>query len=326
MEKVIVAITTYNLKEYIEKALDSVLMQKTNFPFKIIIADDASTDGTIDILLDYKKKYEDKIEVLLAEKNMGSLSNSNRLFHRIDCEYFSFLDGDDYWVDECRLQRQVDFLDSHPEYAMCAGNTQYLCDGKPDSMLLKEEETGKGYCFQDMLDNKMPFVHTSAILVRNTIFKDGLPNCYFDVVGTFEECALRGEDFRRVLHLEKGPMYIMPELVSVYRIHSKGIWQGSTSAHKAIEGAIGANFYAKYFAERYGNAFRSRARVEYNYMMSHLVINEKILDTCALESRDIALLSALMLDMQKHQDETKVEAYSKMKLFILMFIQLLYFP
>ena len=96
MLKVTVGITTYNLEKYIEKAIDSILCQKTNFEFKIVIADDGSTDGTVNILKKYAEKYPEKIEIMLSSKNLGSLANSNRIFEKIDGEYISFLDGDDY--------------------------------------------------------------------------------------------------------------------------------------------------------------------------------------------------------------------------------------
>ena len=116
MEKVVVAITTYNLERYIAQALESILRQKTSFPFKILVADDCSTDNTLSILYGFERKYPDIIKVLPSEKNLGSLANSNRLFDGLNAEYFTFLDGDDYWLDEKRLQDQVDFQDTHPEY------------------------------------------------------------------------------------------------------------------------------------------------------------------------------------------------------------------
>lgn len=303
MEKVIVVITTYNLKDYIAKALDSVLAQKTSFEFKIHVADDASTDGTVEILKEYQDRYPEKMKLLLAEKNMGSLANSNRVFDKIDCEYFTFLDGDDYWVGEDRLQKQVDFLDSHKEYAMVGGNTQFLKDDVLGEMIVPEKLLGKSYGFDDMIQEKMPFVHTSAILVRNTIFKKGLPACYVDTVDTFENCALRGEDFRRMLHLEKGLMYVMPEVVSVYRIHQKGIWQGSKEIHRKIEAVIGANFYYKYYGNRHGEYFARNLRHAYLALKTELKEQECPWELCALDRRDCLLLGAVLADMSEHREE-----------------------
>lgn len=298
MVKVIVAITTYNLEAYIAQALDSVLMQKTNFEYKIVIADDCSSDGTIRIIQEYQNKYPNKIDLLLSAKNQGSLINSNRIFDGIQCEYFSFLDGDDYWIGENRLQKQVDFLDSHPNYMLCGGNTRYLRNGMPAEYVVEKEMCNKSYFFSEMLNNSIPFVHTSALLVRNVIFDKGIPQCYKDAEYSFENCALRGEDFRRILHLELGPMYVMPDLVSVYRIHDKGIWQGSSNCKRAIENAIGWNFYKKYFAKKYGDFFEKRAVMSYRNMMRMLVIDRNLLNRYELDEQESYLLIALLADLR----------------------------
>ena len=299
MAKAIIVITTYNLEKYIAQALDSVLCQKTNFEFKIIVADDCSTDQTISILNDYKQAYPNRIELVLATENLGSLRNSNRIFDGLQCDYFSFLDGDDYWVGEDRLQKQVDFLDAHPEYILCGGNTQYLRNDRLSEMVVDQSKLGQTYSFTSMLDNSIPFVHTSALLERNVVFNRGLPDCYKQAENTFENCALRGEDFRRILHLERGPMYVMKDVVSVYRIHEKGMWQGSSSAKRAIEGAISANFYKKYFGDRYGSYFAENARKQYRNMMTTLVLDRDFLGNYELNANETYLLVSLLSDMKK---------------------------
>lgn len=296
MVKVIVVITTYNLEEYISKALDSVIKQKTNFEYRVLVADDCSTDDTLRILKKYEKLYPDKIEILQAEKNMGSLANSNRVFDGIQCEYFSFLDGDDYWIGDDRLQKQVDFLDTHKEYSMCAGNTVYLIEGREKELLLKKNEVNKTYSFDDYLSGDMPFCHTSAILVRNTIFKNGIPECYKSAVGTFEECALRGEDFRRILHLERGPLYVMDSLMSAYRIHERGIWQGSSDTRRMIETAIGVRFYSKYFGDRYGTVFKKNEEKMYNSLIAYLLFAGKLYGSYELSYKESCLLTGLLND------------------------------
>lgn len=303
--KVTVAMMTYNLAQYIEKALDSVLAQKTEFPFVIRIADDASDDGTVDILKRYQGKYGDKIELLLSDKNQGALANSCRVFDKIQGEYFTFLDGDDYWVGEDRLQRQVDFLDTHPEYMMVAGNTRYLIDGEAGNFLLKREQLNQAYSFDDLLHDTMPFFHTSAILVRNKIYVNGMPQCYWDKIGTFEECALRGEDFRRIIHLEQGPLYAMDELVSYYRIHSQGIWQGSTETRRVIETAISNNFRKKYFGDKYEGYFVKRAEKAYVNLMEMMIYKYGLGHRYSLSGKDNWLFTELLRDIGSNEPENE---------------------
>jgi len=259
MEPIVtIAITTYNLESYIGECLESILRQDTEYPYEILIADDCSTDNTVGIIREYKEKYPDTIILLTTPTNLGSLKNSNRLFRRIKTKYFTFIDGDDYWLNEKHLQIQVDFLESHPEYVICAGNNKRLIDGHIWKDEVNEKYLNKAYSFSDYLNGTMPFFHTSTIMCRNVLFVNGLPDCFIDAEDTFENCALRGEDFRRILHLEKGPLFALSKDLSVYRIHSKGIWSGKTLLKRYIESTIGFHFYYKYYDNKYGNSFQKK--------------------------------------------------------------------
>ena len=172
MLKVIIVILTYNLEKYIKEAIESVLKQKTTYSYKILIGDDCSSDETPAILRKYEEKYPNKIEVRFSEKNLGCLGNSNRLFDGIQCEYFTLLDGDDVWLDEFHLQKQIDFLENNKDYVMCAANTQYLRNGVPAEMLISDEYLNKEYSFKEQLDNSIPYFHPSTTMFRNVIFKN----------------------------------------------------------------------------------------------------------------------------------------------------------
>ena len=100
-----VCLITYNHKTFIQEALEGVLMQKVDFPFKIIIADDYSTDGTRDILLQYKERYPDLITLILQQKNVGAAQNWIDLITAPKSKYIACFEGDDYWTDENKLQK-----------------------------------------------------------------------------------------------------------------------------------------------------------------------------------------------------------------------------
>ena len=315
MKKVIVAITTYNLEKYISQALDSVLMQKTSFDFLIKVADDCSTDRTIEILKEYKNRYPTKIELLFADNNMGSLANSNRLFDHIDCEYLSFLDGDDYWIDEHRLQEQVEFLDSHPEYTLIGGNTQLLKDGVLSEFQLDDRMLGKSFSFEDYLNGKIPcVVHTSSILLRNVIFKHGLPDCYSKLIGTFEESAVRGEDFRRLLHLKKGLLFVEDKIRSIYRIHEGGTWQGSSLLRVYLETVISYNFYIKYFGKEHSDFFMKKRDLSYGNLMAFMLSNKLLMNSNRLPSKDATLFGGLMADMARNNSKSLDLSYHKYRM------------
>ena len=114
-----VCIITYNQEKYIEQAIESILMQKTDFTFQIIISDDCSTDETPDIIKKYSEIYPDKIKAFFQEKNLGPEKNYLFCFSQAKTKYVVINDGDDYFLSPDKLQKQVDFLENNPEYTIC---------------------------------------------------------------------------------------------------------------------------------------------------------------------------------------------------------------
>lgn len=104
-----VAMPTYNQKAYIRDAIEHVLRQKTTFPFELIIGEDRSTDGTRDIVSSYQEENPDIIRVVTSNSNVGAAANNRRILETCRGKYIAFCDGDDYWHDLEKLQKQVDF-------------------------------------------------------------------------------------------------------------------------------------------------------------------------------------------------------------------------
>ena len=115
-----VCIITYNHEKFIAQNLESVLMQKTNFPIEIVIAEDCSTDNTRTIIKEYQDKYPDMIRPIFHNKNVGAISNA-RDYAIPQCtgKYIALCEGDDYWSDPEKLQKQVDFLENNSAYTFC---------------------------------------------------------------------------------------------------------------------------------------------------------------------------------------------------------------
>lgn len=110
---------TYNHEQFINKAIDGFLMQKTTFPVEIIIGEDHSKDNTREIIKSYTYKYPDKIKLIISDQNVGAVENERRVILEAKGKYIAFCEGDDYWNEPYKLQKQVDFLESNPDYSVC---------------------------------------------------------------------------------------------------------------------------------------------------------------------------------------------------------------
>ena len=117
-------IVTYQHELYIRQAIDSVLMQRTNYKYRIIICDDASSDRTQEILNEYKMKYSDIITLIISSSNTGSAIHDHLFNKYIRAKYFAIIDGDDYWTDPLKIEKQINFLERHQEYIAVTGNVR----------------------------------------------------------------------------------------------------------------------------------------------------------------------------------------------------------
>lgn len=123
-DNIIVSVSciTYNHAKYIRQCLDGILMQKADFQYEILIHDDASTDGTDDIIREYAQKYPTIIKPIFEKENQYSKGvpiSATFNYPRAEGKYIALCEGDDYWTDPYKLQKQVDFMESHPDYGLC---------------------------------------------------------------------------------------------------------------------------------------------------------------------------------------------------------------
>ena len=147
--KVNVAMTCYNQKDCIGKAIDSVLAQKTDFPYLIVIGDDASTDGSMELLREYERRFPEKIKVIRQEKNKGINENRRTVFAGCEAPYIAMLDGDDFYTDEEQLQRKFDFLTENHDYIgyFTGGGTRRKTEQYPNKRILKKDSAS--ICFPE---------------------------------------------------------------------------------------------------------------------------------------------------------------------------------
>lgn len=205
---------TYNHAPYIRQCLDGFIMQKTKFPFEILINDDCSTDGTTEIIKEYYKNYPEMITPIFHEENQWSKGVTNVLttfvYPKCQGKYIAICEGDDYWIDENKLQKQVDFLESHPKYTACFHKAHVLSSGKLSSTVYKHVHKGD-YNSNSILNSWT--VPTASFLFRAD-FKDKLP---FDKDFMYGDIVL----FETMAHF--GKLYCLDDTMSVYRRTDEGI-------------------------------------------------------------------------------------------------------
>lgn len=169
--KVSVLMITYNHEKYIKQAIESVLMQETDFPFELVISEDCSTDRTATFVRDYAKKHPHIIRVLLNPENLGSQQNSRQAFKAARGNYVALLEGDDFWIDPLKLKKQVDFMDEHPDFGVVHTDINLLYDRENKIIRDYHKTEGMrfptGYVFTDLLTPPAFFIKTSTVLMKN---------------------------------------------------------------------------------------------------------------------------------------------------------------
>ena len=204
---------TYNHEEFIAEALDSFLMQETDFPFEIIIGEDYSTDDTRKIIQEYVNKYPNIIKLIISEYNVGMLENSRRTIVACSGEYIAFCEGDDYWTDVEKLQRQVIFLENNPKFVATTENTLVI-NTYCNTEYLFGSETEQNISIEKLLENRL--FATSSVLARTYAVKESTK--HFKATGDIGIwCYL----------VSVGKVHYTPYVSSVYRRGEHGVVLGT---------------------------------------------------------------------------------------------------
>ena len=215
--KVSVCFITYKHENYIRTSLDAILAQKTNFDFEIIIGEDHSPDGTAKIVQEYAELYPNKIKAYIRPANIGAKLNFLHCFFDCRGEYIVHIEGDDYWTNPLKLQRQVDFLDKHPEASACFHNAEMVFEDGTNrpTILINPIDQKPWIQSQDFLVEKETwFMATAAVMMRRK-FAHPLPEWFLH--------SKSGDIPLYVILAEQGPIGYLPEVMSVYRKNEGGI-------------------------------------------------------------------------------------------------------
>lgn len=315
MNTLSVLVTFYNQEQYVDNTLKSIIDQKTNFDFDIIISDDGSNDKTVDIIREWQNKYPERISMFIRDRNDGITVSGFRasrsrleLLKHVTGKYFIFLDGDDYFSDDKKLQKQVDILEN-PDNMDCVACSHYIEALYPDGHTIRfpnYELPAKKYT----LNEYWPYLyfHTDTTLVRTEIIPK-INTKY--VINNFNDNLIT------YIVMQFGKIYFTPENMAVYYQTGDGIW---TSRKKIV------NYIRNMFLYDICNYLNPNLEVEndirskrsWDYLIKHtdeIKIDE--LDVFAKEAKERNLKFSLMFinyNSLSKKDRKEIKSkYSKIK-------------
>jgi len=265
MMRVSVCLLTYNHEQYVAQAIESVLAQQ-GVDFELVISEDHSTDGTRAIVDGYAARHPDRIRVLASPANVGMTRAFARGLGAARGRFVALLDGDDYWTSPDKLRIQAEYLDAHPECAICFHNvTVAYEDGSVPPHPFHTEKPGRYFSRPipkpvSTLADVAPgnFIQTCSVMFRRGLFGD-LPEWFTDLV--VADWPLH------VLNAEHGDIGYIDADMAVYRVHAGGVWTGSLARYRkrdSVEGLVRLyRLLDRHLGRRFAPEFERRTRSLY---------------------------------------------------------------
>jgi glycosyltransferase involved in cell wall biosynthesis len=210
-----VCLITYNHEKYVRKALDSIINQKVNFAWEIIIADDFSTDGTRAIIKNYLEDFPGLIRILFQTENVGPGKNFVDLINSAEGKYIAYLEGDDYWTDLFKLQKQFDYMEVNPHLSLCYHQIKWIYTfdeplGKNEHLQISNLNDKVTSTIEFLIEFGW-FIRSSSMFFRNIKLPSGFSNLYI------------GDYPLHVLLAHTGKIGFIGECMSVYLVHQNGL-------------------------------------------------------------------------------------------------------
>ena len=273
-----VIMPTYNHQEYIAQAIQSVLMQECSFPYRLIIGEDCSKDGTYKICKKFEEANADRILLLKSESNSGMAANYKALFNASTAPYLSILEGDDYWLDSQKLQKQVDILESKPEVGLVHANYRALYENG------NQKEGHLWEPLDSLVGNVIGPTQTASININplTTLFRAALAKDHVDFDFIIKNQLLTIDVFLWAEVCRRASVYYMDEVCGMYRIHKSSI-TGNREILSIEKFSRTSLLLVNYLMEKYDTpkevkeAYLSRNRMNliYHYILANQPHNAK---------------------------------------------------
>ena len=259
-----VRMSTYNHEPYIAQAIEGVVMQETEYPFELIIGEDCSTDRTREIAFEYQKKYPDIIRVIAWDKNVGMRKNGQQV--RIACrgKYVAWCEGDDYWTDPRKLQKQVDYFAANPEVVLVA-HRAHKVDLNSNIMTTFPSPQPKYLRPKDIIIKGGGFFATNSMMLKKSLLQD-MPDwcCWFPV----------GDVAVINLAIHRGKVGFINEIMSDHRVGVPGSWTTRNNNVKKIITHL-------WNVDRaYRRLMRQEKRYTFWYHKKRLILHWKMVIVC----------------------------------------------
>lgn len=216
--QVSVLITTFNQKDYIQECIDSCMAQETNFNFEILINDDCSTDGTKDIVLSYAERYPDLVKVLTHQENMyskGFSPNRDFLYPIAKGKYLALCEGDDYWCDTLKLQRQYDAMENNPDAPFCVHSSKNINATNNSLISINRPYSKDTVVSRSRLLGEVHGFATASYFIRRSVY-----DSYIRSGMAYQKA--HGDFNMSIYFAVLGPVLYLEKTMSVYRCFAKG--------------------------------------------------------------------------------------------------------
>lgn len=271
---VTVVVITFNHERYIEQAVLSVLSQKLEEHFEILVGDDCSTDRTRELLRKLSDAHPGRLRLIFRDTNIGLSSNLQDCREKARGKYMAILEGDDYWTDDRKLRKLIDAMEANDDWSMCfhACQVKHLdVEGHDFIAPLKPPE--RPLVVTDMLRENR--VHTMTV----TMYRQGVIRQTPD----WHRQLRNGDWALYVMHADRGPIGFVPDVMAVYRVHSRGFWSGWNTFDRWLQTLTLFDCLERYLEGRYGTEVRA-AREN---LLS--ILRQRVADLERIERRYFAL-------------------------------------
>lgn len=228
-------VMVYNHGQYLKDCLDSLLEQKTNFNYDIVVGEDCSKDNSREILLNYQKLYPGKFKLLLHPNNIGAVDNQNITYENCSGKYIAICEGDDYWIDALKLQKQIDFLEKNPEYSLTFHKIKEITT-REERYSYDNPNEEKTYTLEDL--SKENFIVTVSVVFRKN----------FEKLPEWMKYSPIGDYPLHLLNASFGLIKYFPEEMAAYRVGS-GIW----STQNIVDQIVNTMFSLKFLLQHFKN-------------------------------------------------------------------------